>query len=156
MAFSPQQFLSIATTCIPFIEHDDANRALMGSNMQRQALPLIHLEQPIVTTLNAFRVLSDLKDIPTTSNSGIILYASHQKISFCLTKNSFGYARAPFSPTRVQQSSLSKGLGQRSFDFSMKKAQNKTHNIYYTSPLNLEKQKSIQQTIRFLKDRKKF
>ena len=82
VALNPQQFLSIATTCIPFIEHDDANRALMGSNMQRQALPLIHLEQPIVTTFNAFRVLSDLKDIPTTSNSGIILYVSQQKISY--------------------------------------------------------------------------
>ena len=82
VAFDPQQFLSIATTYIPFIEHDDANRALMGSNMQRQALPLIHSEQPIVTTFNAFRVLSDLKDIPTTSKSGIILYVSQQKISY--------------------------------------------------------------------------
>ena len=82
MAFHPIQFLSIATTCIPFIEHDDANRALMGSNMQRQALPLIYLEQPIVTTLNAFRVLSDLKDIPITSESGMILYVSQQKISY--------------------------------------------------------------------------
>ena len=82
VALNPQQFLSIATTCIPFIEHDDANRALMGSNMQRQALPLIHLEQPIITTFNAFRVLSDLKDIPTTSKSGIILYVSQQKISY--------------------------------------------------------------------------
>lgn len=82
VAFHPIQFLSIATTCIPFIEHDDANRALMGSNMQRQALPLIYLEQPIVTTFNAFRVLSDLKDIPITSESGMILYVSQQKISY--------------------------------------------------------------------------
>lgn len=82
VAFNPQQFLSIATTCIPFIEHDDANRALMGSNMQRQALPLINLEQPIVTTVNAFRVLSDLKDIPTTSESGMVIYVSQQKISY--------------------------------------------------------------------------
>ena len=82
VAFHPIQFLSIATTCIPFIEHDDANRALMGSNMQRQALPLIYLEQPMVTTLNAFRVLSDLKDIPITPESGMILYVSQQKISY--------------------------------------------------------------------------
>nr|AYC63950.1 RNA polymerase b-subunit [Flabellia petiolata] len=80
--YNPQQFLSIATTCIPFVEHDDANRALMGSNMQRQALPLINLEQPFVTTLNAFRVLSDLKDIPVIFESGFILYVSQQKISF--------------------------------------------------------------------------
>nr|AYC64166.1 RNA polymerase b-subunit [Johnson-sea-linkia profunda] len=82
IAFHPQQFLSIATTCIPFIEHDDANRALMGSNMQRQALPLLSCEHPYVTTWNAFRVLSDLKDIPTSSMSGIVLYISQQKICF--------------------------------------------------------------------------
>ena len=81
VAFNPQQFLSIATTCIPFIEHDDANRALMGSNMQRQALPLISLEPPFVTTFNSFRIFSDLKDIPTNSDTGLVLYASQQKIS---------------------------------------------------------------------------
>lgn len=81
-AVNPQQFLSIATTSIPFIEHDDANRALMGSNMQRQALPLITCEQPMVTSLNTFRILSDLKDIPTSSQSGILLYSSRQKTSF--------------------------------------------------------------------------
>nr|BBN51371.1 DNA directed RNA polymerase beta subunit a [Halimeda borneensis] len=81
LAKSAQQFLSIATTCIPFIEHDDANRALMGSNMQRQALPLIFLEAPILSTLNAFRVLSDLKDIPTSPKSGFIMYISKKKIS---------------------------------------------------------------------------
>lgn len=81
-AINPQQFLSIATTTIPFIEHDDANRALMGSNMQRQALPLMTLEQPIVTTLNTFRIFGDLKDIPTSSKSGILMYSSQQKISF--------------------------------------------------------------------------
>ena len=82
---NPQHFFSIATTCIPFVEHDDANRALMGSNMQRQAFPLITLEQPIVTTLNSWRVLSDLKDIPISSHRGIIMYASQQKISICET-----------------------------------------------------------------------
>ena len=96
VALNPQQFLSIATTCIPFIEHDDANRALMGSNMQRQALPLIYLEQPIVTTVNAFRVLSDLKDIPTTSESGIILYVSQQKVSYYpLKKNDLVFSPSP-------------------------------------------------------------
>lgn len=86
IAFNPQQFIAIAATCVPFIEHDDANRALMGSNMQRQALPLMQLEQPLVTTYNAFRILSDLKDISTSYNSGIVLYASQQKISFYTIK----------------------------------------------------------------------
>ena len=47
---SPIQPLSIATALIPFLEHDDANRALMGSNMQRQAVPLLELDRPIVGT----------------------------------------------------------------------------------------------------------
>jgi len=79
IAFNAQQFISVATTCIPFIEHNDANRALMGSNMQRQALPLISVEQPQITTLNSFRVISDLKDIPNSSHSGVILYTSKKK-----------------------------------------------------------------------------
>ena len=80
LAKSAQQFLSIATTCIPFIEHDDANRALMGSNMQRQALPLIFLEAPLIATHQGFRVLSDLKDIATSAKSGFPIYVSKKKI----------------------------------------------------------------------------
>lgn len=88
IALTSQQFISIATTCIPFIEHNDANRALMGSNMQRQALPLINnIEQPLVNTFNSFRVLSDLKDIPTTSTSGKVVYVSHKKITLHPSKN---------------------------------------------------------------------
>ena len=178
IAFSPQQFLSIATTCIPFIEHDDANRALMGSNMQRQALPLIHLEQPIVNTVNAFRVLSDLKDIPTTANSGVILYASQQKISFCLNLYSrhpvVGWQRTMTWTIRGQyiQSPLSIGIGRFSEGWIRRQkafragASPRTlpprprngalNEVFDFSILNLEKQKSIQQTISFFKDRKKF
>ena len=172
MAFSPQQFLSIATTCIPFIEHDDANRALMGSNMQRQALPLIHLEQPIVTTLNAFRVLSDLKDIPTTSNSGVILYASQQKISFCLNLYSKPRSRklAMFPSVYIQSpflNSIASCIASR-YPFApwdesplVREPNNPMSSLGSTkwtsiSLLNREKQKSIQQTISFFKDRKKF
>nr|AYC64715.1 RNA polymerase b-subunit [Boodleopsis sp. FL1161] len=80
--FDSRQFFSVATMCIPFVEHNDANRALMGSNMQRQALPLIRSEQPFVTTSTGYQVLSDLNDIPTSSVNGIILYVSQQKICF--------------------------------------------------------------------------
>ena len=84
-----QQFLSIATTCIPFLEHDDANRALMGSNMQRQALPLVFLEKPVVVTSNAFRILSDLKDIPTSTHSSSAIYISKQKICLICLNHQF-------------------------------------------------------------------
>ena len=50
MDVSPKQVVSVATALIPFLEHDDANRALMGSNMQRQAVPLLEPESPIVGT----------------------------------------------------------------------------------------------------------
>nr|WQA10908.1 RNA polymerase beta subunit [Streptosarcina sp. YL-2023a] len=59
IALSPIQMISIATSLIPFLEHDDANRALMGSNMQRQAVPLINPERPIVGTGLEARVASD-------------------------------------------------------------------------------------------------
>jgi DNA-directed RNA polymerase subunit beta len=50
VAVSPVQIISVATSLIPFLEHDDANRALMGSNMQRQAVPLLQPERPLVGT----------------------------------------------------------------------------------------------------------
>ncbi len=50
MDVSPKQIVSISTALIPFIEHDDANRALMGANMQKQAVPLVHPEAPFVGT----------------------------------------------------------------------------------------------------------
>ncbi len=50
MDVSPKQVFSVTTSLIPFLEHDDANRALMGSNMQRQAVPLIHPEAPLIST----------------------------------------------------------------------------------------------------------
>nr|YP_009472611.1 RNA polymerase b-subunit [Rhipilia penicilloides]ARO74244.1 RNA polymerase b-subunit [Rhipilia penicilloides] len=99
VAFHPHQFLSIATSCIPFIEHDDANRALMGSNMQRQALPLLACEQPYVTTVHAFRVMADLNDIPTSSKSGLVFYLSQYKI--CLY---FGRPhRGPWPKTKTNR-----------------------------------------------------
>nr|QHN60193.1 RNA polymerase beta subunit [Caulerpa sertularioides f. longipes] len=99
LAFNSQQFISIGATCIPFVEHNDANRALMGSNMQRQALSLLKLEQPIVNTLNSFRILSDLRDIPTTRVSGIILYIS-SKVSK-ISNPKILYENQPISKSNI-------------------------------------------------------
>nr|QHN60136.1 beta subunit of RNA polymerase [Caulerpa serrulata] len=99
LAFNPQQFISIGATCIPFVEHNDANRALMGSNMQRQALSLLKLEQPIVNTLNSFRILSDLRDIPTTGVSGIITYIS-SKVSK-ISNPKIIYENQPISKSNI-------------------------------------------------------
>ena len=77
---SPLQMISIATSLIPFLEHDDANRALMGSNMQRQAVPLIRPERPIVGTGLEARVVSDSGQAVITKYSGFIHYVSANKI----------------------------------------------------------------------------
>lgn len=74
------QMISVATSLIPFLEHDDANRALMGSNMQRQAVPLIHPDVPIVGTGLETRVVSDVNHIIQASQSGFITSLSSTKI----------------------------------------------------------------------------
>jgi DNA-directed RNA polymerase subunit beta len=73
---APIQMISIATSLIPFFEHDDANRALMGSNMQRQAVPILKPQRPIVGTGLETRAVSDSGHVITTKYSGILTYAS--------------------------------------------------------------------------------
>lgn len=80
MGVSPLQMISIATSLIPFLEHDDANRALMGSNMQRQAVPLIRPERPIVGTGLEGRAISDSGHILQSRYSGFVSYVSGNKI----------------------------------------------------------------------------
>lgn len=80
MAISPLQMISVATALIPFLEHDDANRALMGSNMQRQAVPLLIAEAPLVATGLEARVVSDSGHVTQANTSGYISYVSGQKI----------------------------------------------------------------------------
>jgi DNA-directed RNA polymerase beta subunit len=80
---SPLQMISIATSLIPFLEHDDANRALMGSNMQRQAVPLIKPERPIVGTGLEARTISDSGHAIIAKSSGFVTYVSSKKIVVC-------------------------------------------------------------------------
>jgi len=72
MGLSPLQMISVATSFIPFLEHDDANRALMGSNMQRQAVPLMRPERPWVGTGLEARAVSDSGHALTSQNSGYV------------------------------------------------------------------------------------
>ena len=71
---SPQQIASIAASLIPFLEHDDAHRALMGSNMMRQAVPLLHNEAPIVGTGIEKQVCEDSRTMITAEGEGVIEY----------------------------------------------------------------------------------
>lgn len=78
---APIQMISIATSLIPFFEHDDANRALMGSNMQRQAVPILKPQRPIVGTGLEPRAVSDSGHVITAQYCGIVTYASANKIT---------------------------------------------------------------------------
>jgi DNA-directed RNA polymerase subunit beta len=80
MGVSPLQMISVATSFIPFLEHDDANRALMGSNMQRQAVPLIRPERPLIGTGLEARAVSDSGHAILAKTSGYIVYSSGSKI----------------------------------------------------------------------------
>ncbi len=72
MDVSPRQMVSVATAMIPFLEHDDANRALMGANMQRQAVPLVRSEAPLVGTGMELRAAIDAGDVVVATKSGVI------------------------------------------------------------------------------------
>jgi DNA-directed RNA polymerase subunit beta len=69
---SPRQICSVATAMIPFLEHDDANRALMGSNMMRQAVPLLRSESPLVGTGMEHRAAVDAGDVITADQAGVV------------------------------------------------------------------------------------
>nr|YP_010903472.1 RNA polymerase subunit beta [Hypnea cryptica]WCH55925.1 RNA polymerase subunit beta [Hypnea cryptica] len=80
IAVSPIQVISAATSLIPFLEHDDANRALMGSNMQRQAVPLLYPERPIVGTGLESKVARDSRMVVVSKTKGVVSYVSGTKI----------------------------------------------------------------------------
>lgn len=86
------QLISIATSLIPFLEHNDANRALMGSNMQRQAVPLLCPERPLVGTGFENQVLFHSGNFSQSAQSGLVIYASHNKLkifNFILNPNNY-------------------------------------------------------------------
>ncbi|WP_433441032.1 DNA-directed RNA polymerase subunit beta [Nonomuraea sp. CA-141351] len=69
---SPRQMVSVATAMIPFLEHDDANRALMGANMQRQSVPLLKSEAPLVGTGMEYRAATDTGDVLSAEKAGVV------------------------------------------------------------------------------------
>jgi len=80
MDVAPNQIVSVAASMIPFLEHDDANRALMGSNMQRQAVPLLRPEAPIVGTGMEKRVAEDSRSLLYAEGEGVVTYVDSKKI----------------------------------------------------------------------------
>jgi DNA-directed RNA polymerase subunit beta len=80
MDVSPRQMVSVATAMIPFLEHDDANRALMGSNMMRQSVPLMRAEAPVIGTGMEFRAAVDAGDVVTATKAGVVQEVSADEV----------------------------------------------------------------------------
>lgn len=80
MDVSPKQLVSVATALIPFLEHDDANRALMGANMQRQAVPLLRSEAPLVGTGMEYKAAIDSGVVVIAQNSGVVEKVTSEQI----------------------------------------------------------------------------
>jgi DNA-directed RNA polymerase subunit beta len=85
IAVSPVQIVSVATSMIPFLEHDDANRALMGSNMQRQAVPLLRPERPLVGTGLEAQAARDSGMVIVSRTNGIVTYVDASEIRVRVT-----------------------------------------------------------------------
>ena len=80
MDVSPRQMVSVATAMIPFLEHDDANRALMGANMMRQAVPLLRAESPFVGTGMEYRAAVDAGDVVTAIRGGVVTEVASDRV----------------------------------------------------------------------------
>ena len=104
MDVSPKQLVSVAASLIPFLEHDDANRALMGSNMQRQAVPLLVTESPLVATGLEERVARDSRAVIVAEEAGKVVSVTGNQI--IITEDGKpSRARSASKPTRKRVSS---------------------------------------------------
>ena len=115
VAVSPLQIVSVATSLIPFLEHDDANRALMGSNMQRQAVPLLRPERPLVGTGLEAQAARDSGMVVVSRHQGIVSYVDAQLVKIRLTDND-GNAQAievDYPIQKYQRSNQDTCLNQR-------------------------------------------
>jgi len=96
MDISPKQIVSVATALIPFLEHDDANRALMGANMQRQAVPLVRTEAPYIGTGVEGRAARDAADMVIASEDGTVVLVDGDRIVV-------DYARSGRTETKLRK-----------------------------------------------------
>ena len=90
MDVSPRQIVSVAASLIPFLEHDDANRALMGSNMMRQAVPLLQAEQPLVGTGMEGPVARDSGACVLAQEDGVVHYVDAERVIVNYDNGIFG------------------------------------------------------------------
>jgi DNA-directed RNA polymerase subunit beta len=109
MDVSPKQIVSVAAALIPFLEHDDANRALMGANMQRQAVPLLRAEAPLIGTGVEFRTAVDAGDVILAEESGVVEEVSAEAI---LVRERTGTVR-PYTLLKFRRSNQGTCINQK-------------------------------------------
>jgi DNA-directed RNA polymerase subunit beta len=98
MDVSPRQMVSVATAMIPFLEHDDANRALMGSNMMRQSVPLMRAEAPLIGTGMEFRAAVDAGDVVIATKAGVVTEVSADEVMVMADDSTYqNYSLAKFT-----------------------------------------------------------
>ncbi|WP_147070194.1 DNA-directed RNA polymerase subunit beta [Microcystis aeruginosa] len=113
---SPVQIVSVATSLIPFLEHDDANRALMGSNMQRQAVPLLRPERPLVGTGLEAQAARDSGMVIVSRTNGVVSYVDANRIRIKVAdedKEIFGKSEIEYEIQKYQRSNQDTCLNQR-------------------------------------------
>ena len=103
MDVSPMQIVSVAAGLIPFLEHDDANRALMGSNMQRQAVPLLRSEAPVVGTGLEKKVALDSGTLIRARNGGTVTYVDATRIEILRDKADMNYETLGLKPHDIYE-----------------------------------------------------
>jgi DNA-directed RNA polymerase subunit beta len=115
MAVSPVQIVSVATSLIPFLEHDDANRALMGSNMQRQAVPLLRPERPLVGTGLEAQAARDSGMVIVSRTDGEVSYVDATKIRVRVgtVETGFHSQEIEYPVSKYQRSNQDTCLNQR-------------------------------------------
>ncbi|MBO4602123.1 MAG: DNA-directed RNA polymerase subunit beta [Salinivirgaceae bacterium] len=119
MDVAPNQISSIAASLIPFLEHDDANRALMGSNMMRQAVPLLHPESPIVGTGIEKKVAEDSRNMISAEGDGVVEYVDADEIVIKYDRTdaqrfvSFDEDKVRYKLTKFQKTNQSMCINQR-------------------------------------------
>jgi len=110
MDVSPKQLVSIATSLIPFLEHDDANRALMGSNMQRQAVPLLQAEAPLVGTGVEARAAQDSGDMIISPVAGEVVLVTGDEI---VVKETSSNSKHRFELKKFERSNQGTSINQK-------------------------------------------
>ena len=117
MDVSPKQIISVSTALIPFVEHDDANRALMGANMQKQAVPLIVPEAPYVGTGIEARAARDAGDVILAEAAGTVVEVTGDRITVDYSAGGSPLGRVPYRLNKFRRSNQDTSINQKALVF---------------------------------------